>query len=263
MMMSQLGSLFFAPLDAYPAAGMFTTPHLISLVVCLIILLVALKASLKKSWEQVMKLTRVIAIVVTILEGVKIAYNFYYGYTWLDAWFPLSFCSLFIYATWFSGFGKGTIKKVGDAFIVMGCLLGGIGFLLLPTTSLMRYPIWHFLCLYSLLFHMLMIYLSVLYLWHRCVPINRYTYVYFSVYFLISALICIGLNTIYDSNLMILREPYNVPFKFIQEIKAQSQMAYTCLATLAYLIGPGLFALGTSGWLKEKKVNNQTSDFSY
>ena len=81
MMMSQLGSLFFAPLDAYPAAGMFTTPHLISLVVCLIILLVALKASLKKSWEQVMKLTRVIAIVVTILEGVKIAYNFYYGYT--------------------------------------------------------------------------------------------------------------------------------------------------------------------------------------
>ena len=110
---------------------------------------------------------------------------------------------------------------------------------------------------------MLMIYLSVLYLWHRCVPINRYTYVYFSVYFLISALICIGLNTIYDSNLMILREPYNVPFKFIQEIKAQSQMAYTCLATLAYLIGPGLFALGTSGWLKEKKVNNQTSDFSY
>ena len=191
MMMSQFGSLFFAPLDAYPAAGMFTTPHLISLVVCLIILLVALKASLKKSWEQVMKLTRVIAIVVTILEGVKIAYNFYYGYTWLDAWFPLSFCSLFIYATWFSGFGKGTIKKVGNAFIVMGCLLGGIGFLLLPTTSLMRYPIWHFLCLYSLFFHMLMIYLSVLYLWHRCVPINRYTYVYFSVYFLISALICI------------------------------------------------------------------------
>ena len=93
MMMSQFGSLFFAPLDAYPAAGMFTTPHLISLVVCLIIVLVALKASLKKSWEQVMKLTRVIAIVVTLLEGVKIAYNFYYGYTWLDAWFPLSFCS--------------------------------------------------------------------------------------------------------------------------------------------------------------------------
>ena len=79
--------------------------------------------------------------------------------------------------------------------------------------------------------------------------INRYTYVYFSVYFLISALICIGLNTIYDSNLMILREPYNVHLNLFRRL-AQSQMAYV-FSHVSYLIGP-VVAFGISAWLKTK-----------
>lgn len=251
--MDRVVELFFAPLDAYQPAGMFTASHLISLIICLGILYYAWKRSKQLSWESVIKRTRLIAIVVTTLEIVKIAYNFYYGYTWLDAWFPLSFCSLFIYATWFSGYGKGILKKVGDAYIVMGCILGGFVFLLLPTTSLMRYPVWHFLCIYSLLFHVLMCYLGMLYISHKKVSLNKNTYFYFSSYFLIVAIICISINHFSGSNLMLLREPFNVPLVFVHQIKAQSPVLYTILATLTYLIGPALFALAVNTWMKQKK----------
>lgn len=251
-MFTKLASLFFAPLDAYEAAGMFSVSHLISLGVCLVLLCLAFWFSRRLTSNQVNQLTRYFAIMVTGLEFIKIGYNFYYGYTWIDAWVPLSFCSLFIYATWLSGYGKGMMKDIGDAYIVIGCVLGGLGFLLMPTTSLMRYPIWHFLCLYSLLFHMMMIYLGVLYMTHRKVRINWRTYCYFSIYFLISALICIVINTIYGSNLMILREPFNVPLPWIHQVKANSQVAYTLMAVSAYLIGPGLLA-----WLMNCSLKNQ------
>lgn len=216
----------------------------------------ALIVSKNMKWETVILITKVMAIVMTCLEVIKIGYNFYYGYTWLDAWVPLSFCSLFIYALWLSGYGKGVSKNIGDAYIVIGCFLGGFGFLLFPTTSLMRYPIWHYLCLYSLFFHGAMIYLGVMYIKQHRTPINQKTFMYFSLYFMIFAIISMILNVIYDSNIMILREPFNVPFKFIHDIKAKNQMAYTLLTVTAYLVGPGVFSLMISRSLikKNKKV---------
>lgn len=249
MMLKQVSSIFFAPLDQYPSAGMFTSDHLISLVVCFIIVTVCLFASRNMQQKTVMKLTRGLAIVITMFELIKISYNFYFGYTWLDAWFPLSYCSLFIYALWLSGYGKRRLKKLGDAYIVMGALLGGLGFLIFPTTSLMRYPIWHYLCLYSLFFHTAMIYLSFMYLKQRKILVNLKTYLYFSAYFMIAAIISIALNVIFGSNIMLLREPFNVPFAFVHEIKAHSQVAYTLLAMMSYLMGPALFAFMVTKFL--------------
>ena len=255
-----MNSMFFAPLDVYEPAGMFTTQHIMSLIICLILVSLALIATKNMKWQTVLLITKVMAIVMTCLEAIKIGYNFYYGYTCLDAWLPLSFCSLFIYALWLSGYGKGFLKNIGDAYIVIGCFLGGLGFLLFPTTLLMRYPIWHYLCLYSLFFHVAMIYLGVMYIKHHRTPINRKTFMYFSLYFMIFAIISMALNVIYGSNIMILREPFNVPFKFIHVIKAKSQIAYTLLATTAYLVGPGLFALIISRILIKKNEKTLKSD---
>lgn len=245
-------SLFFAPLDEFEPAGMFTPDHLIGLVISFGLLGVMLVVSRKMTWQMVMKLTRWLALIVTGLELIKIAYNFYYGYTWLDAWFPLSYCSLFIYALWLSGYGKGRIKGIGDAYLVLGCLLGGLGFLLVPTTSLMRYPIWHYLSLYSLFFHVMMIYVAVLYLWHQQILINLKTYGSFSLYLIVAAMISIAINTVYGANIMLLREPYNIPLPWIHTLQANSQAAYTLLASLLYLVGPALFALLTNKWLHKK-----------
>ncbi len=233
---------FFAPLGAYKPAGMFTWPHIVAFIVCMLLIRGAFSVSKNIPWKSVIKITRLLAVVLTALELVKIGYNFYYGYTDLDSWLPLSYCSLFIYACWMSGYGKGWLKKVGDAYITIGALAGGVMFLLVPTTSLMRYPIWHFLSCYSLLFHSMMLYLSAMYIGHHCVALDRTNYRYFSFYFLLAAFISVSINSALGTNLMILRDPYNVPLTFIHELQANSQTLYTLLATLCYLFLPALFS---------------------
>jgi len=103
-----------------------------------------------------------------------------------------------------------------------------------------------------------MIYLGTLYISHRQIAFNKKTYSYFCIYFLIVAIICISINHFFGSNLMILREPFNVPLLFIHQIKEKSQIVYTILATLAYLIGPGLFALGVNAWRNKKRKTTTT-----
>ena len=97
-----------------------------------------------------------------------------------------------------------------------------------------------------------MFYLGLLYISHGKIALNKTTYYYFCNYFLIAAIICITLNHFVGSNLMILRDPFNVPLLFVHQIKEKSQVAYTILATLAYLIGPALFALSVNAWRKKK-----------
>lgn len=236
----------FAPLNEYSAAGMFTRPHFIALFVCIFMLVIGLWISfhyLPKT--QLGRVTRVIAWVVTLLELVKIGYKFYYGYTEIDSWLPISFCSLFIYATFMSGYGKGVLKHLGESFIIIGGIVGGVSFLLMPTTSLMNYPVWHFLSLHSLIFHVLMIYLNVLYL--RYVPelICVKSYGYFSAYFLGAAMICLILNKYYEANLMIIQKPLRIPIAFVQDLYCYQPSLYTLLAIISYLLAPALFMMGT------------------
>ena len=234
--------MLFAPLDVYQPAGMFTSAHFQAVIVCIISLITCLYSTKEIKKGQLMSLARVMAVTLTLLEIIKISYNFYYGYTWLDAWFPLSFCSLFIYALWFSGFSKGKLKQAGDAYILIGCLIGGASFLVMPTTSLMRYPIGHYLCLYSLFFHVMMIYFGLMYVKHQVVVYQKETVFAFIKYFMSGALISIIINTVSGANIMLLREPYNIPIAAIQRLHEASPVSYTILAVEAYLLG----SIGTS-----------------
>ena len=234
--------MFFAPLDVYQPAGMFTYAHLQAVIVCVISLIMCLYGTKDMKKGQLMTLTKVMAVSLTLLELIKVGYNFYYGYTWLDAWLPLSFCSLFIYALWFSGFGKGKLKQVGDAYILIGCLIGGVSFLVMPTTSLMRYPIGHYLCLYSLFFHVTMIYFGLMYVKHQVIVYKKETVFAFIKYFMSCAFISIMINTLSGANIMLLREPYNIPITVLQRLQEVSPISYTILAIEAYLLG----SIGTS-----------------
>lgn len=251
----------FAPLHEYDAAGMFTLPHLVALFICVFALVIGLRVSFRYlSENHLIRVTRVIAWVVTLLELVKIGYKFYYGYTEIDSWLPLSFCSLFIYASFMSGYGKGVIKRLGESFIILGGIVGGVSFLLMPTTSLMNYPIWHFLSLHSLIFHVLMIYLNVLYL--RYVPelICLKSYGYFSAYFLGATMICLILNKYYEANLMIIQKPLRIPIAFVQDIYRYQPSLYTLLAITSYLLAPALFMMGIKFFFTHRVVTKRQEE---
>lgn len=65
--MKLMNSMFFAPLDVYEPAGMFTTQDIMSLIICLILVSLALIASKKIKWQTVLLITKV----MTCLEVIK------------------------------------------------------------------------------------------------------------------------------------------------------------------------------------------------
>lgn len=102
----------FAPIGKYDPCGVFNITHLTATCIC--ILLIISLVILSRNIQQVTftKLIKIFAIVLTLLEIVKISYNLYYNLNSpINDWLPLHFCSLFIYSLWLSGFGKGNRTK--------------------------------------------------------------------------------------------------------------------------------------------------------
>lgn len=227
----------FAPRDsvAYPPCGMFTLPHFIALFATLAIVALCLYACRSNDAKRIKFKTKIVAVAVTVMEIIKISYNFAYGYTWPDAWVPLAFCSLFIYATWMAGFGKGTVEKLGVSFLMGGCPVAGLAFLIFPSTSLQMHPIYHYLCIHSLVFHGLMVWLGLLYIIRSGHKVNLKAFAHYAIFCLAWAIPALVLNRIFNCNMMFLREPFNVPIQFIKELHKSSQVLYTFLILCAYL----------------------------
>ncbi len=228
---------FYAPNGRFEACGMFTLSHIVAVFISIALIVVALLFLRKIDEVKKLRLTRLIAIILTVLEAIKILHSFIYKDLHLDAWFPLSYCGLFIFAAWMYGFGNRIIKKSASDFISYGCIIAGVAFLIFPTTSLMSYPAWHFFSLYSLFYHSVMIVFGIIFLKDRQ-KLNKKDYFGYSSFVIIFAFIAIILNCIYGSNLMNLREPYNIPIAFLQNAYSILPTSYTLITLVGYLIIP-------------------------
>ncbi|MBR5285666.1 MAG: YwaF family protein [Clostridia bacterium] len=247
------GYYFYAPQGRFEPCGMFTIEHIVTAIFCLLAVMFALVFLNKKKVAETVniKIVRFFAVFLTILEVIKITHSFIYGDLHLDAWFPLSYCGLFIYALWMAGYGKGKIKRCGAVFISYGCAFAGLMFLIFPTTSLMLFPIWHYFSIYSLLFHSVMMFIGTrLLITER--KFNWATYFYYFIYVLFFAIISITMNYINGCNLMNLREPYNIPIQLLQDIYNTFSPAYTIIGLIIYMLVPLLIAW-IFGKFKEKK----------
>lgn len=231
----------FAPEGIYEPAGMFTPPHFIALAVCLVVLVIAIYFTRNIDLKTLRKITFVMAIVFTVLEIIKIIYKFavcHREFSELDSWFPLYYCSLFIYTTWMSISKNKYLRRYGDAFIAAGCMTGGLAFLVSPSTSLMIVPIWHFLSIHSLLFHTSMVYLGFMYVYRGLFAPDKnhlLSYMVVLALFMIPAEL---LNVILNCNMMMLREPYNFPIELAIKIYDFSPALWTLISSLTCFIVP-------------------------
>ena len=253
-------TLFFSPESAETACGMFTLPHIISLILCLIFIGIAVYFSRNLSDTALKKITRILAYVFTAMEIIKIIYKIAHGYTdKLDYFLPISFCSLFIYCLWLCGFGKGIAYRIGSAFIVCGCFTGGLAFLFVPATSLMMHPVYHYLSIHSMLFHSAMVYLSIVYIIKAVLPIfNKNVFYTYCSFVLLASIIAIMLNILTGSNLMLLTFPVNIPIGIINTVAESIPALYTAGAVALYVILPYGVAV-----LMEKlitRLKNKASD---
>lgn len=228
----------FSPCGRYEPCGLFTITHFIALLICLLGVTLAILLTRNIKIETFTKIIKVIAIIVTILELIKICYNLYYNpNSPINDWLPFHFCSLFIYSLWMSGYFKGKIKTIGDSFMVGGGIIAGFVFLIIPSTSLKLFPIFHFQCLYSLLFHSLFLYLGLMILIKEYFILNLKNYINYLIFCTIFCIIAITLNIIFGANFMFLDNPWEIPIKFLSTIKENNQILYTIIIYLAYVCG--------------------------
>ena len=145
-----------------------------------------------------------------------------------------------------SSYGKGKVERAGDVFLSTGGIIGGIIFIIFPTTSLPTYPMFHFLSIHSFFFHGIILYLGLLMNILNYIELKIKDIWYFSGLIGIICAIAFVMNNLFDSNLMFISKDfpgtpltilYHLTGKFFTPIMIIIQM------TLPFLIVYGIIKL--------------------
>ena len=197
--------------------GMFSIEHFILLAIATVCVIVALKFTKNMEKENVKKIIRKATIFLWILEIIKIIFNIKnYGINDVNKYVPLYFCSLILYAGIFSGYCKGTLKKMGDVFLSTGGIIAGLIFLLYPLTSLTSYPMFHYISIQSFVLHGIMVYIGLLMLITKYTTIEKRDIIYYSSIIVMISAVAYVVNLKCDSNLMFISQNY--PGTYIETI---------------------------------------------
>ena len=155
--------MFFSLPGAYAPAGLFTPVHFMLLCATAFAVVLALWLTRHLESNQVRRVVFGVTLVLWVLEACKLFFVLVVTRSRNpNEYMPLYYCSLTLPAGLMSTLGRGRVHLTGDAFLATGGLVGGLVFLLFPTTSLLRYPALHFISLHSFLLHGLMVYLGLL-----------------------------------------------------------------------------------------------------
>lgn len=201
--------MFFAKPGVYEPCGMFNFRHILLFILTSLLIVVAVRNTKVENKEQIRRTIQKSTLIVWVLEIAKILFLIYIGEGRnINKIVPLYYCSLLLYSGLFSSIGKGIFKKAGDVFLATGGIVGGLTFLVFPTTSLPEYPVFHFISIHSFLFHGIMVYL--------CIIINKFKYIElkfsdFLYYAGAILVICLGayiVNMKFGSNLMFISRDF-------------------------------------------------------
>lgn len=229
----------FANIGEYEACGIFTKGHFILITITIIAIIIALKYSIKKSKEDIHNIIRYLTIVILIMEILKIIYNIKHNSIYdVDTYIPLYYCSILLYAGVLSSFGKTILKKIGDVSLATGVAIGGIVFIIYPSTSLPIYPAFHILSIYSFLFHGVMIYLGILVNKTKYVELKKEDIKYFASLIGTMSVIALVINKFFNSNLMFISNNFeNNPIEILYKL-TNGGVLYSFIMIIAQMIIP-------------------------
>ena len=243
--------MFFKSANEVIPCGMFSIEHFILLAITTISVAIALKFTKNIEKDKVKKIIRKTTIFLWILEIIKIIFNIKnYGFNEVNKYVPLYFCSLILYAGIFSGYCKGTLKKMGDVFLSTGGIIAGLIFLIYPLTSLTSYPMLHYISLHSFVLHGIMVYIGLLMLITRYTTIEKRDIIYYSTIIVIISAIAYVVNLKYGSNLMFISENY--PGTYIDIIYNNTGRFFTLFMTIAQSTMPFYTVYGIYNLFKTK-----------
>lgn len=229
----------FSNIGEYEPCGIFTKGHFILIAITITGIFIALKYSIKKNKEEIHKIIKCITIIAYILEIFKIIYNINQNsLSAVNTYLPLYYCSMLLYAGLFSSFGKGSLKRVGDVSLATGSIIGGIVFLIYPSTSLPIYPAFHILSIHSFLFHGAMIYLGILINKTRYIELKKEDIKYFSSLVGCMSIVALIVNNLFDGNLMFISNNFpGTPIEILYRI-TNGGILYTLIMIIIQMIVP-------------------------
>ena len=229
--------MLFAKPGEYKACGIFTKDHFALIIITTIGIVIGLKNTMHKNKEEVKKIIKNCTIIMWIFEFVIITFKLRTGSIRnVNNYVPLYYCSLLLYSGLLSSYTKGKLKRTGDVFLATGGIIGGIVFMIFPTTSLPSYSVWHIVSLHSFLFHGTMVYLGLLINATHYIEIEKQDIKYFASLVGIICALAYIINQIFDSNLMFISKDFpGTPLHLIYQITGPF---YTIIMSLAQMTLP-------------------------
>lgn len=229
--------MLFAKPGKFEACGMFTKGHFELIIITIVWIIIALKNTMNKTKEEVGKIIKRCTIIMWILEVIMISFKISTGgMKNLNNYVPLYYCSLLLYAGLLSSFAKGKLKRIGDVFLATGGIIGGIVFMILPTTSLPAYPMLHIVSLHSFLYHGTMVYLGILINITHYIEIHLSDIKYYATLVGIVCLLAYIINKIFDSNLMFISKNFpGTPLEILYNI---TEPFFTVVMSIAQMTLP-------------------------
>lgn len=244
--------MFFAKAGEYEPCGIFTVHHFELIFITILGIIFALKNTVNKTKEEVKQIIKRCTIVMWILEVIMIIFKLCTGDVRnLNNYVPLYYCSLLLYAGLLSSFGKGKVKRMGDVFLATGGIIGGLVFIILPTTSLPAYPMLHMVSLHSFLFHGTMIYLGLLIDITKYIELQASDIKYFATLVGIVCVLASFINKKFGSNLMFISQ--NFPGMPIEIIYNTTGKFYTLVMSLAQMTLPFYVVYGIIELVNKKQ----------
>ena len=256
----------FSKYGKYAPAGIFTTTHFISIAVCVVLIALAIILTRKMKSKTFFVILRVFSIALTVIEVMKILWCVINGTFELGKHLPLYFCSLFIYALWGASSKNRILRDIGLAYIACAGIIAGGVFLAMPTSSFTYYPVFHFNCIHSLLYHGIMIYCGIMVYVTKSIKFTWKTVFNYCGFCLPLMLLVVLINKTANVSLMFINTPDGVPLPFLVTIHNFSPYLYTLLMIIVHLaMGPFMYGVNKFFGLitrkKSKVVNAVTEEY--
>jgi hypothetical protein len=175
----------FNPLNV---GGVFTPTHLILTLLITLLGIFCYRFLIQLPHQRRVQLYRYIAIFLIGLELFRMGWNILASDGWYakDVW-PLYTCGIFVIVFPFYAFQTRYQRHV-EGFIGLGSMLSGVLFLLIPSTGLAMFPLWHVNTIISTIMHWAMALIGAIFFFHRKQK--------FTTFDLITAFSIVGLFTL-------------------------------------------------------------------
>ncbi len=226
----------FSKSNPATACGMWSLTYIIALAIVIMLILIGLAFS-KHLNKRGVRIAILVAGIFTILtEIIKMIWTGIVNGISSIEFVPLYFCSLFMYACVLALFKNETIKNTGVAFMFFGGIVGATAFFIYPSANIPSYPIYHFMCLRTMIYHGLMIYIGVLIV---ITGFYKPKAKHFLNYFVFVGLACIGayiMNVTTGSDLMYISRP--IPIKISQIVFNAAPKLYPFIGMLVQIFCP-------------------------